>query len=315
MSKKWVQFQPGMSIDKFHGVFGSEAQCEEAVRRMRWPDGFECPSCSARQYWMVRSGVRQLYQCAGCRHQTSLTAGTMMENTKLPLTKWFLAIYLISQAKTGLSALALKRHLGVSYRTAWLVHHKIMLAMAEADDHDRLSHMVQLDDAYLGGERPLVEGEAGRGSPNKVPFVAAVSMNDAGHPIALKLSPVSGFTSDAIAAWAKRSLLPDTLVFSDGLGCFSAVTEVGCRHQPTVVGKKKPRDLPQFRWVNTVLGNIKRSLGGAHHAFKFGKYARVYLAAYAYRFNRRFDLHDLVIKLLANVTRSAPVSEKKVREA
>ena len=315
MANQWIQFQHGLSLPEFLKAFGTQAQCEEALRRARWPMGFACPSCGASEHWVVRSGARQLYQCGRCRHQTSLTAGTMMANTKLPLTTWFLAIYLISQAKTGLSALALKRQIGVSYPTAWLMHHKIMAAMAEADDRDRLENWVQLDDAYLGGERPLVEGQAGRGSVNKVPFVAAISLNDDGHPIHLKLSPVSAFSSTAIAEWAARSLMPGTVVRSDGLGCFAAVSKAGCVHLPTVVGQKKPRDLPQFRWVNTVLGNVKRSLGGAHHAFKFAKYARTYLAAYAYRFNRRFDLTDLVIKLLVDVVRSPALTEKKIRKA
>lgn len=315
MARQWIQFQHGMSLTEFVAAFGTQAQCEEALRRARWPEGFECPACHSAQYWLVRSGARQLHQCGRCRHQASLTAGTMMANTKLPLTTWFLAIYLISQAKTGMSALALKRQLGVSYPTAWLMHHKIMVAMSEADARDQLEKFVQLDDAYLGGERPGTAGQAGRGSPNKVPFVAAVSLNAKGHPLRLKLTPVSGFSSTAIADWAARNLTPGTVVFSDGLACFAAVTEAGCLHRATVVGHKKPRDLPEFKWVNTVLGNVKRSLGGAHHAFKFAKYARTYLAAYAYRFNRRFDLADLVVKLIVDVVRSPSITAKKVRAA
>jgi hypothetical protein len=116
-----------------------------------------------------------------------------MQSSKLPLTIGFLAIYLIRQAKTGLSALALKRHLGVSYPTAWLIHHKLMQAMAEREACYILDGPVQVDDAYLGGERS--GGKAGRGSQNKVPFVAAVSLNDEGHPLRTKLTPVSGFRS------------------------------------------------------------------------------------------------------------------------
>lgn len=126
---------------------------------------------------------------------------------------------------------------------------------------------------------------------------------------------MSAFSSTAIAEWAARSLMLGTVVRSDGLGCFAAVSKAGCVHLPTVVGQKKPRDLPKFRWVNTVLGNVKRSLGGAHHAFKFAKYARTYLAAYAYRFNRRFDLTDLVIKLVVDGVRSPALTEKKIRKA
>ena len=131
MTTNHIQFQPGMSIPEFLASFGTEAQCAEAVRHARWPQGFRCPRCDSAEHYVVGHGARKLFQCNGCRHQTSLTAGSLMEHTKLPLSTWFLAIYLISQAKTGLSALALKRQLGVSYPTAWLLHQKINRAMAQ----------------------------------------------------------------------------------------------------------------------------------------------------------------------------------------
>jgi transposase-like protein len=306
-----IQFQHGMSIPEFLHSFGTEAQCAEAVKQARWPDGFRCPRCVGADHYVVGHGARKLFQCSRCRHQTSLTAGSLMEHTKLPLTTWFLAIYLISQAKTGLSSLALKRQLGVSYPTAWLLHQKINRAMAQQDSTHRLSGAVQLDDAYLGGERS--GGKAGRGSENKVPFVAAVSLNEQGRPTYLKLNLVSGFTSQAIGNWAKAHLAPGTLVTSDGLGCFAAVSRAGCIHMPTVVGALKPRDLPEFKWVNTMLGNLKTTLAGAFHSLKYRKYAEHYLAGFAYRFNRRFDLCGLVARLIVDVARCKPAQETVVR--
>lgn len=311
MNFNQIQFQQGMSIPEFLSIFGCEAQCAEAVKRSRWPNGFRCPRCGGADHYVVGHGARRLFQCNACRHQTSLTAGSLLEHTKLPLTTWFLAVYLISQAKTGLSALALKRQIGVSYPTAWLLHHKINRAMAQQDGSLRLSGAVQLDDAYLGGER--AGGKAGRGSENKVPFVAAVSLNDKGRPLYLKLSLVSGFTSQAIGAWAKAALVPGTFVTSDGLGCFAAVADAGCFHIPVVVGALKPRDLPQFKWVNTVLGNLKTTLAGAFHSLRYRKYADHYLAAFAYRFNRRFDLRDLVAQIIVDVTQCRPVTKAEVK--
>lgn len=235
-----------------------------------------------------------------------------MEHTKLPLTTWLLAIYLLSQAKTGLSALALKRQLGVSYPTAWLLHHKINRAMAARESCHRLDGAVQVDDAYLGGER--AGGKPGRGSENKVPLVAAVSVDERGRPRYLKLSTVSGFTSAAIGQWAQACLTPGCAVISDGLACFAAVSAAGCTHQPVVVGERKPRELPQFLWVNTVLGNLKTTLAGAYHSLKYRKYADAYLAAFAYRFNRRFDLRGLVARLIVDIARCAPVTERVVRQ-
>ena len=312
MAQNRVQFQKGMSITEFLAAFGDEAKCSAAVVSARWSDGFRCPRCDSPDHYIVGHGARKLFQCNKCRHQTSVTAGSLMEHTKLPLTKWFLAMYLISQAKTGLSALALKRQLGVSYPTAWLLHHKINLSMAQQDDTERLGGLVQLDDAYLGGER--TGGKVGKGSENKVAFVAAVSLNDQGHPLRLKLNLVAGFTNEAISAWAKACLLPQCTVLSDGLGCFAAVTDAGCVHTPRVVGALKPRDLPEFKWINTVLGNLKTTLAGAFHALKFRKYAQHYLSAFAYRFNRRFDLRDLVAQIILNVARSPSVTQKRVRK-
>lgn len=311
MSSHQIQFQHGMSIPEFLSHFGTEAQCVEAVKRSRWPNGFRCPRCIGEQHYVVGHGARKLFQCCACRHQTSLTAGTLMEHTKLPLTTWFLAMHLVSQAKTGLSALALKRDLGVSYPTAWLLHHKLNNAMTRQEATRLLGGAVQLDDAYLGGER--AGGKPGRGSENKVPFVAAVSLNSAGQPMRLKLDLVQGFTSDSIAKWAKASLLPTAMVTSDGLACFAAVTEAGCVHMPKVVGALKPRDLPEFKWVNTVLGNLKTTLAGAFKALKFRKYAQTYLAAFAYRFNQRFDLRDLIANLIVDVARTKPVPKRVIR--
>jgi len=266
-----TQFQPGMSMPEFLGCFGTEAQCAEAIKVARWPGGFRCPRCDSAEHYVVGYGSPNLFQCNGCRHQTSLTSGSLMEHTKLPLRTWFLAIYLISQAKTGLSALALKRRLGVSYPTAWLMHQKLNRAMARQDSVHQLSGVVQLDDAYLGGEGADVK--AGRGSEKKVPFVAAVSVDHQGHPRYLKLNLVSGFEREAIGKWAKASLTPQTTILSDGLGCFAAVTDADCVHMTVVVGALKPRNLPQFKWVNTVLGNLKTTLAGAFHALKYSMYA------------------------------------------
>lgn len=120
-------------MPEFFKLFGTEALCSAALESARWPDGFRCPGCGGAAHCILHSSGNKVFQCNACRHQASLIAGTVFQSTKLPLTTWFLAIYLISQAKTGLSALALKRQLGVSYPTAWLIHHKLMQAMTERE--------------------------------------------------------------------------------------------------------------------------------------------------------------------------------------
>ena len=313
MSMNRIQFQKGLSLPAFLAQFGTEVQCEEALEKARWPNGFRCPRCGQSPHYLLGGSGHPTYQCRSCRLQTSLIAGTLFQSTQLPLTTWYLAIYLISQAKTNLSALALKRLLGVSYPTAWLMQQKLMQTMAERDALYSLEGQVQIDDAYLGGE--LTGGKAGRGSENKVPFVAAISLDTAGHPLYIKMAPVSGFTLKAITDWAQRDLSPGCVVISDGLACFAGVTAAGCHHQPIVVGGRKPKELPEFSWINTVLGNLKTSFGGAYHAFDFTNHGLRYLAAFVYRFNRRFNLETLPTRLLVAAANISPRPAAWLREA
>ena len=175
-----------------------------------------------------------MLQCNRCKRQTSLTAGTLFARTHLPLRIWFLAIYLLTQHdqrksprdKNGISALSLRRQLGVNANTAWLIKHdqrksprdKLMQAMIERDDTKPLAGIVQMDDAYWGGERH--GGSTGRGSPGKTPFVAAVQITAEGFPMAMRMDVVPGFRKTALAQWAQRHLAPGTAVVSDGLNCF-----------------------------------------------------------------------------------------------
>ncbi len=111
------------------------------------------------------------------------------------------------------------------------------------------------------------------------------------------MAPIPGFTRKAIANWAQGDLSPGCVVRSDGLACFAGVTDADCQHQVIIAGGRKPKDLPEFCWINTVLGNLKTSLGGAYHAFDFAKYGTRNDGAFAYRFNRRFQLEPLLCAL------------------
>jgi transposase-like protein len=311
MSKNQVQFQKGSSLIDLFKNYGSESQCAEALLKWRWPDGFRCPQCGSAHHTMVKT--RQLYQCSECHHQTSLISGTIFEQTKLPLTTWFLAIYLITQAKTGLSALALKRQIGVSYNTAWSMKHKIMQVMKERDDSKPLSGTIQLDDVYWGGERH--GGKRGRGSANKIPFVAAVSLNENGHPIAMNMNVVKGFKLTEIARWAKQHLTPGSLVISDGLACFSAVLETGCHHYSIVTGGG-PESVTkeEFTWINTMIGNVKKAINGSYHAINPRHLPR-YLAEFCYRHNRRFQLEDLLPRFVYVAVRTPPMPNRLLKLA
>lgn len=316
MAMNRIQFQRGMSLNEFTAQYGSEAQCRTALFAWRWPEDFRCPACGCETHRTFERGHHRFWECADCRRQTSITAGTMMEHSKLPLRTWFQAIYLIVQAKNQMSALELKRHLGVSYPTAWLMHHKLMDTMADAEKGRQLGHRVEIDDAYLGGELP--GAKPGRGSPNKVPFVAAVE-TVGGRPVAVRFDPVADFTLATLTEWAKKALRPGTHVVSDGLRSFTAVLNAGCSHEPTVAGPgKKGAQHPSFKWVNTLLGNLKTSLSGTYHAFGFRDYAERYLAAAAWRFNRRTNMATMVADLgaaLMHVTPCAAVNLIRHAEA
>ena len=152
MARNKVQFQKSMSIHTFIQRYGDEAQCQQRLFDIRWPQGFQCPNCGHTHACKLKS--RPVYQCNQCHQQTSVTAGTLFAYSKLPLSIWFLAIYLITQEKNGVSALELSRSLGISYNATWRLKHKLMQAMKERDDEVQLSGIIQLDDAYWGVHIP-----------------------------------------------------------------------------------------------------------------------------------------------------------------
>jgi hypothetical protein len=302
MAKNKIQFQKGMSFKDFMIRYGTEERCREELFRLRWPKGFECPNCGNVTYCELSR--RNLLQCHSCHHQTSVTAGTIFHSSKLPLVTWFFAMYLLSQSKTGISALSLMRQIGASYNAAWRVKHKLMQVMLERGSARKLTGSIEIDDSYLGAKR--VSGKRGRGAKGKTPFIAAVEKRD-GNPVRIKLSRVRGFRSKEIERWSRHHLEPGTQVASDGLACFNAVKKAGCLHEPHIVGGgKQAVKHPAFKWVNTVLGNIKNSLKGTYHSFGKKHTAR-YLAEFQYRFNRRFELENMVPRLAYAAVRTPPM--------
>lgn len=313
MTMNRVQFQPGLSIAEFRDRYGSEDKCEAALIASRWPGGFVCPACGCTQSRSFRRQALLYFQCTACRHQCSVISGTIFAASKLRLSRWFLAMHLLTQSKNNVAALELKRHLGVCYKTAWLMKHKLMELMRVREHARELHGRVEIDDAYLGGERS--GGKAGRGSENKVPFVAAMQTTPSGQPqlVCLHRQP---FTREAVAVFAARSISPCARVVSDGLWCFRAVQMIGAEHERVVTGSGKASTrLPQFRAINTFLGNLKRSLGGTYHAFDFAKYAHRYLAEAQYRFNRRFNLRSIFARLLRAACLTNPTPGLVIRAA
>ncbi len=305
MALKSVQFQPGISMFRFQEQYGTEEKCREALLKWRWPRGYVCPMCGCSKGCEIKR--RRLYQCNQCHHQTSLTAGTIFDSTKLSLRVWFLAMYIMTQTKNGTSTLEMARHLGVTYTTAWRLRHKLMEVMYMRNENMKLKGNIEMDDSYLGGQRSGCK--RGRGAPGKIPFIAAVEKNKQGHPVYVKLARLDGFRKEEIEKWSVQNLSPGSKVVTDGLNCFTGVKKSGCLHTTKRVGSHRQAVLePSFHWVNTVLGNLKNSLRGTFHVVH-PKYSHRYLAEFQYRFNRRFDLSALIARLAYVSLRTTPRPE------
>ena len=293
----------GLSEAAFRERFGTEAACREALFAMRWREGLTCPACGHRGFCQLRT--RKVFQCNRCKKQLSLTAGTVFQDTKLPLTAWFAAIYHLTQGKNGISSIELARRLGVRQPTAWLMKHKLMRAMAAREAaKPKLAGRVEVDDAYLGGERS--GGKRGRGAAGKTPIIATVETTAARRPKRLRLTVVKGFRKREVEKLAKAAIEPGANVVTDGLSCWPAVEKAGCSHRPMVTGSgKRAANWTPFKWVNTVLGNVKTALAGTYHHVS-PKHAQFYLTSFAYRFDRRFQLDSIVERLAWAATRTAP---------
>ena len=307
MARNKVQFQKGLSEAGFTKLYGSEDKCRTALFAWRWPEGFVCPACGGMRYCEVAQEGRKLYQCNACHTQTSLIAGTIFASTKLPLTVWFRGMYLITQSKQGISRLELSRRLGVRYSTAWMLHHKLAQVMMERDQGKPLDGRVEMDDAYLGGERN--GGKRGRGSPGKTPIVVAVETTPAParKPIRVKIRRVKRFSKTHIEGLAAGILKRGAQVLTDGLGCFKGLTAAGCSHEVIVSGPgRKSAQNPLFKWVNTALANIKTSLDGTYRKVS-PQHAPRSLAEFEYRYNRRYDLAAMMPRLGWAAARTVPM--------
>lgn len=306
MSKNKVQFQKGLSLPEFMGSYGTEDQCKEALYDWRWKEGFKCSKCSHSAFHRLK--FRDLLQCRNCHHQNSLTADTIFHSTKLPLTKWFLAIHFMTASKNGISQLELSRQVGVSVNTAALIYHKIAQTMLDREASQPLSLKVELDDAYWGGKNP--GGKRGRGSENKLPFVAAIEKTQDNKPHRVKLGALTAFQKAPFKKWAQRAFSPECHISSDGLGCFRVLSEIGYTHDIHIVGNGKDANkTAPFNWINTLLGNLKTALAGTFHKLSKHHLQR-HLSTFAYRFNRRYNLQDILKRFTYVSLRTPPMPKR-----
>jgi hypothetical protein len=182
--------------------------------------------------------------------------------------------------------------------------------MAERESRRLLTGVVVADDAYLGG---VHAGKPGRGSENKVPFMAAVELNAEGHPLHARFNPIDDLKASTLANWARTAVHEGAHLVTDGLASFSAAGAVVAAHGAVIVSPRQSSDLEVFDWVNTFIANLKTAIHGTSHHFNFNKYGARYLAQAQYRVNRRFELRSLVDRLLWTCARTEPSSESWLR--
>ena len=213
-------------LGTFMKEFGTEGKCREYLAKLRWPDGFVCPKCGCRHAHVLSNGR---YQCAGCRHQTSVTAGTVLHRTHMPLTQWFLAFYFVSQDKRGISAVALMSMLGTTYQTAWYMLMRIRAAMGQRDTTHQLKGTIEFDDTYFGG--PTVGKKRGRGTEKAKVFVA-VSLDERGNPRYAKIQVTQNIKRASVKKFAKAAFAQDSTIHSNGYGSYISALEGFHKHKP-----------------------------------------------------------------------------------
>ena len=275
--------QETMTLIEFMDRFGDNEACRHHLYKMRWPDGFVCPKCNtAGEPFNVAS--RNLYQCKSCNHQASVTAGTIMDKSRTPLHKWFLAIYLMGQDKRGCSALKLKRELGIAYDTAWTMGHKIRKAMGNRDSGYLLGGTVDVDDSFFGGTRE--GGKRGRGA-DKTAVVFGVSFNEKGKCEYMKAKIVPEVDGNALTEFAKKNIEQGAMIRSDGFRSYRKLSE-GYQHNPQVFDPKQNPE--HLKWLHVIVSNAKSFVLGTYHGLG-SKHLQAYLDEFVFRFSRR-KWHD-----------------------
>lgn len=258
--------------------FADEEACRAYLRQMRWPEGFVCPRCGGKEAWPMKGG-RSL--CRGCRAQVSVLAGTIFQDTHLPLTTWFRAMWQVTSQKNGMSALGLQRVLGLgSYKTAWTMLHKLRRAMVRPG-RERLSGTVEVDETYWGGEE---EGAVGRQTEDKALIMVAAEID--GRNIGrVRLRRVLDLQQTTLHGFIGEMVQAGSTVRTDGLPAYQGLT--GYTHDRRIQRRQpdnRPHLLPR---VHRVMSLLKRWLLGTHQGAISHEHLDDYLNEFTFRFNRR----------------------------
>jgi transposase-like protein len=269
------------TLIEFQDRFPDETSCWRYLKEVRWPDGFGCPRCQGNRHTYLEG--RRLFQCRGCHAQTSLTARTVLHGTRTPLRKWFLAMFFFARHKQSISALQLKRDLGLSsYGTAWTMLHKLRAALRRRP-HQLLKGDVEADETFVGG--PRSGGKRGRGAPNKTMVLVAVERREASAG-ALALQVVPDGSWDSLGPELRGVIEgKNTTVHTDDWSGYLPLAQNGVRHRPRTQGAPE-RAAAILPWAHIVASNLKAWLLGTFRGVS-PKHLQRYLDEFVYRFNRR----------------------------
>jgi transposase-like protein len=274
------------TLAEFEARFPTDDACRAYLAALRWPDGFRCPDCGGAKTWPVRARPT-LLRCAACGRQTSVTAGTIFQDTRMPLTTWFRAMWWVTSQKTGASAQSLQQVLGLgSYETAWTWLHKLRRAMVRPG-RQRLSGRVEVDETYLGG---LEEGVRGRQTEKKA--LIAVAVEEVGEGIGrIRMCRIPDVSADSLQAFVQEAVAPGSLLHTDGLLSYDRLEKCGYRHRITFLKGRKESAAELLPRVHRVVSLLKRWLLGTHQGAVSHAHLDYYLDEFTFRFNRRRSRH------------------------
>lgn len=293
-----------LSLIDFQRRFPTEETCWEYLVKMRWSDGFVCPKCESKKASFNQT--RKVYECYACGRQTSVSAGTAFHKSRVPLLKWYWAIFLMATSKKGVSMLYLQRQLGMkSYRSAWLMGQKIREAMIQRDDLYRMKGTVEADEIHVGGKQSLAERAAF--GPNKTPFLIAVQEWKSGTPRFVSFQELESIYEEHVLPAIEKKIKHGSTIKADGAGAYTKAADLGYTVEQVVALKNPEMAHEHLKWVNMLTSNLKRFLLSTYHGVH-PKYRKAYLAEFAYRFNRRQWPYESFDRLLYACVNSSAIT-------
>ena len=272
-----------MGLLDFQHRFPDEKACWEHLTLTRWPEGITCSGCRGKKFDFIKT--RKIFECKECHKHVSVTAGTIFDKTRIPLRKWFWAIFLMATSKKGVSMLYLQKQLKIkSYRTAWLMGQKIRQAMLQRDEPYSLKDKVQVDQISIGGRQSMAQW---RHANKKTSFLIAVEENKS-KPRFISFQELLTIYDKYLIPALKRKIKKGAVLKTDGDDGYLNVCKDGYyKHERSVYHTHKKQTQEHLNWVNTLTSNLKRFLLSTYHGVH-PKYRMAYLAEFAYRFNRRY---------------------------